>query len=107
MKGAMESRGFLFQDKAISAAEDARGDSSEEVAAQRLKVDTYKWAAEVNNPEVFGKKTKIEGTTAPTVIVIETGIRREEQPAIEVKATEVPPSDALPIPEPAPGGDTQ
>ena len=82
MKGARESRAFHFEEKAIQAAEDAKGDSSEEVAAQRLKSETYKWAAEVNNRETFGRQVKSVGEVGPTTIIINTGISREgDEPA--------------------------
>lgn len=43
-------------------------------------MDTYKWAAEVNNPEQFGKRTKVVGDASnPVVFVIDTGIRRDEK----------------------------
>lgn len=77
MDEARASRGFVFEDKVIEVAEEVKGESSEEVAAARLKVDAYKWAAGVNNPDVHGSKTKVVGTGAPTVILIDTGFKDE------------------------------
>jgi hypothetical protein len=89
MKGARESRGFAFEEKALQAADETTGESSEEVAAMRLKVDTYKWAAEVNNRETFGRQVKSVGEAGPAIIIIQTGISREgdEPAAIPVTGT--------------------
>lgn len=92
MKAARELRGLYFEEKALEAAESARGESSEEVAAQRLKAETYKWASEVNDPATYGRKTAI-AVNGPAVFLIDTGIQRE-QPAIEVS------SDPVKKPEP-------
>jgi hypothetical protein len=79
MDDARADRSYYFEGKAIEAAEQA-GESHEEISKARLQVDTYKWAAEVNNPEQFGKKTKIVGDASnPVVFVIDTGIRRDEK----------------------------
>lgn len=84
VKAAREIRGFVAEDKAIQAAEEADEDN---VQAQRLKAETYRWAAAVNNPEVHGTKTKIVGDpNQPVSFIIDTGIRREE--AIDTKELE-------------------
>lgn len=85
MKAARESRGIYFEEKAIEAAEDAQGESSEEVAAQRLKADTYKWAAEVNNPEVYGKRTKVVGDpNAPIAFTVVTGVPESQEKEVQL-----------------------
>jgi predicted transcriptional regulator len=89
MDTARASRGFVFEDKVVEVAEEVKGYSSEEVAAARLKVDAYKWAAGVNNPDVHGSKTKVIGGGAPTVLIIDTGFREEP--------IEVPAGPALPV----------
>lgn len=85
LEAARQGRAFYYEDKALETAEATKGQSSEEVAAARLKVDTYKWAAGVNNPETFGTKTKILGDpNQPLQIIVNTGIIREEDQPIEV-----------------------
>lgn len=83
MKDARDLRGVVFEEKALAAANAA---DEKNVQSSRLKVDTFKWAAEVNNPEVYGKKTKIIGDPdQPIAFLIDTGIRREDPPKIEKK----------------------
>lgn len=96
---ARASRGFYFEEKVVETAEQTLGESTEEVAAARLKVDAFKWAAGVNNPDVHGNKTKILGATAPTVFIIDTGIRRDGDEPIEVRAEPASNSAILPAPE--------
>lgn len=63
-----------LRDKAVEEAEQAQ--SRDPVAASALRVDTYKWAAGVDNPR-YSPKAKVEATiTAPTQIVVNTGIDR-------------------------------
>lgn len=79
MKEARKARADYFADKAIETAEQA---TVEEVAADRLRVDTYKWGAEVGDRETYGKATKISGDAAsPLAFVIETGVRLPEDDA--------------------------
>ncbi len=69
IKQAREDRAEIFHDLAISTAKKQKD--------PRLKVDTYKWAAEKNDPEKFGTKTKIIGDPdAPLQIRLELGVRR-------------------------------
>ena len=80
-------RGQHFEEKAVELAEEAK---EYNVASSKLKVDTYKWAAEVSDPEVYGKKTKLIGDpNAPVSFIIDTGISRasdqKEAPPIEIK----------------------
>lgn len=90
MHAARATRGFYFEEKAIGAAEEARGDSSEEVQAQRLKVDTYKWAASVNNPDTHGNRTKVVGDpNAPISFIIDTGVRRSAPIEVESSPAEI------------------
>jgi hypothetical protein len=94
---AREVRGFAMEEKALEAAELADEDN---VASQKLKVDTYKWVAEVNNPEVYGKRTKLTGdVNNPIQFVVETGIRRNEEPAIEVDSKKESGDDIPVLPE--------
>lgn len=56
LRAVREARARHFEDAAIEAAEAAEGKD-----ADRLKVDTYKWAAEVNDPVTYGKKLAHSG----------------------------------------------
>jgi hypothetical protein len=98
MKEARALRGIYFEERGIEIAEETVGSSSEEVAAARLKVETMKWAAEVNNPDVYGKKTKLVGDpSAPIAFIIDTGIRREDLKDIEIDAEPSTPTKASPV----------
>jgi len=56
--------------------EEADGADEDNVQANKLRVTAYQWAAGVDNPEVFGAKTKISGDKdAPVQFIIDTGIR--------------------------------
>lgn len=94
MKAARECRALFAEDKVITAAEEADEDN---VQANRLKVDAYKWLAEVSNPEVYGKKTKLVGDpNAPISFIIDTGIRRDPLPEYEPSKVIEVPTVALP-----------
>jgi len=73
---ARKVRGEMFADEAIDIA---RSTSSMRSRADKLKIDTLKWAAKVNNPEQFSDTIKHTGdATNPITIVVDTGIRRNE-----------------------------
>lgn len=80
---ARKLRAEVFHDKALNTAEKS---DHKTVQSDRLRVDTYKWASQVNDPERFSPSMKVKGDPdAPLKIVVETGIRRDED-AIEVNA---------------------
>lgn len=67
-------RAEVFHDKAIQAAEEV--DNKDDVPAARLKIDTYKWAAEKGNKDRYGA-TKIDiAVKKSDIIVMDTGIDR-------------------------------
>ena len=69
LRAVREARARHFEDAAIDAAEAAEGKD-----ADRIKVDTYKWAAEVNDPATYGKKVAHSGEIAGgTIIQVVTG----------------------------------
>lgn len=85
---ARQMRGFYFENKVMAEAEAVDADNYN---AQRVKIDAAKWLAKVNNPDVFGEKTKISGDKdAPLTFVVDTGIRREEDEQKIVEAEVVP-----------------
>ena len=75
LKVARKIRGEAYADEAIDLA---RKTNSMTSRADKLKIDTLKWAAKVNNPEVFSDTIKHTGDAAnPLQIVVDTGIRRK------------------------------
>jgi hypothetical protein len=70
-EAALFDRADSMRDRAVNTAEKA-----EEAGHERLKVDTYKWAASVDNPNKYSTKTKADVTVGVTQWVIDTGVRR-------------------------------
>ena len=72
-----------YHDKILCMAErlDEAGSlvTKEEIAAKKVSIDAYKWAAEKGNPDLYGKKQEIrhEGAAPQTMLVINTGIVRK------------------------------
>ena len=82
---ACRDRAEFYRDQVIKAAEvaEVRGGGPDSL----LLVNAYKWAAEKDNPDKFGLRTKITGDkNAPIAIIVDTGIRRETD--IERKSDE-------------------
>jgi len=74
MVEARKVRGEQFADEAIDVA---RNSSAMTSRADKLLVDTLKWAAKVNNPEQFGDAIVHKGDAAhPIQILVDTGIKR-------------------------------
>jgi len=75
MATARKIRGEQYADEAIDIA---RNTNSMRSRADKLKIDTLKWAAKVNNPEQFSDTIKHTGDVSnPIQIVVDTGIRRK------------------------------
>jgi hypothetical protein len=80
IKRAKLDRAELYHDKVL---EEADGITTEEEAKiAKPKIDAYKWAAEKNNPEEYGKQKPEQGTTGITFIV-HTGLPSETPVTIE------------------------
>jgi len=76
IRQARVDRAEHFHDMAIREAKNAQ--NKDQAPAQKLKIETYKWAAGVADPDGFGNKTKVTGDAAnPISFVIDTGIRRK------------------------------
>lgn len=73
---ARRARAELMRDRALEIAQSSP--DKDEVAAAKMAVDALKWAAEKDDPEVYGNRTKVEGTIGVVQLVVETGIRRSE-----------------------------
>jgi len=91
---AKKDRAENYHDKIISLAEELskpdEGVAASEVASRKTAIDAYKWAAEKNDPDRFGKKQEVSHTNdKPTTIVINTGINRQSPPIEDVDYSEV------------------
>ena len=69
---AKAARAEHFRDKALMVADQSEKDN--------IRLEAYKWAASVDNPEVYGNKTKVSGdATAEVSFVIKTGVDKGNQ----------------------------
>ena len=96
LRDAELDRADFYQACAIEKSEEAldQAEQPKDInTATKNLVDTYKWAAEKDNPEKYGNKTKIIGDPdAPISFIIDTGIRREDPEPIEIPVEPTPPS---------------
>lgn len=92
LKQAKEGRAEYYADKVMAIGD--KHIDPREANVERLKMDIFKWGAEVGNPHEFGKATKLTGDpNAPLSFIIDTGVRRagegiEEKETIEVESEE-------------------
>jgi hypothetical protein len=87
---ARRDRAEFFHDKVLELVGD--GDIEKDaVPGIKLAVDTYKWAAEKNDPDRYGSKRPENTQQGPTVIMIDTGFnsRKLEHLPIEAECKEV------------------
>lgn len=79
-------RAWHHEEEALKAADDAT--EKDEVPAARLKFDAHVWAAEVNNPAQYGKKTTVSGDlTRPIIFTVVTGVPvKEDEKVIELNS---------------------
>lgn len=84
---ARQDRAEGYHDNIIAMADMmAKGNADkDQVNANKAAIDAYKWAAEKGNPERYGRKleTKHSGDMQPTVININTGIKRHTDMSLE------------------------
>lgn len=94
-------RAEVLKEMVLAQADQAIADASEDqvVQAHKLKVESLKWVASVDSPERFGSKTKVETSSTSTILVIDTGIRRD-QPVDVLRAKDVTP--IIDVPDLAP-----
>lgn len=67
LEAARSVRAIAFEDKALTEADSAY--SKDDVPQARLKYDAAIWAAEKNDPKVYGKQVKVEGGVPMQVII--------------------------------------
>lgn len=78
IEAARRDRGEHFRDMALAEAETAES-QRDSIAGPQLRVDTYKWAAALDDGK-FAPKQKVETTAIqPMVIQVNTGIVRGER----------------------------
>jgi len=71
---ARELAAESFVDRILEECDAAHGESAEQVAARRLKVDSLKWIACKLHPRTFGERQQIEHTgDAPLILNITKG----------------------------------
>ena len=71
---ARQARAELLHDEVLETSREPM--LKDDVPAAKLKTDNLKWSAEKSDPNRFGNRRE-EKESAPTTIVIETGIRRK------------------------------
>ena len=93
VKQARLDRGHFFHDQIVDKAKELDESDSEEITTlglqkDRIVIDTYKWAAEKNNPDAYGARTKISGDAENPIgiQIIDTGIRRRDPEPVTVEA---------------------
>jgi hypothetical protein len=75
LKQARLQRAEHYHDRVFEIAKATRSDTNKE---DRLKIEAYKWGAQVGDPEQFGNRTKVTGDgDNPLRFVIDTGIHSE------------------------------
>lgn len=82
IREAKKNRGLVHEEMALQIAAEATEDN---LGVAKLQVDTHKWAAEVSDPETYGKR-KNEGGGGNVTVVVNTGVPDSEVD-IEVKAS--------------------
>lgn len=77
LKEALKTRAMVMHEQAIDSARSA---VKETAAAEKLRVDTLKWASAIGDPGTYGTKPKDAENDGPIIIV--TGIVRDDQPEV-------------------------
>jgi len=73
---ALMDRADYYADKVIEVAEETK--TKGKVAVNKLKIEAYKWRAEVDKPDTYGKLKQQEKSDAPITIIINTGVPQSE-----------------------------
>ena len=81
---AKKDRGSYYHDMAIASAE--KSCHKDDVPADKLKVETYKWAASISDREQYGAKSSDSAGPTQVNIIIDTGIDRREEKEVKCKS---------------------
>jgi transposase-like protein len=85
VREAKKLRAEYHADLVLDIAENTTKETNVE---DRLKVEVYKWAASVEDPDQFGTRIKHAGDAQnPVQWVIQTGVPQSEEKPIEVEST--------------------
>lgn len=76
---AYQARGESLRDKIVEELDDLdENETSREMEISKTKIENYKWLASKDNSNRFGNKTEVKNTgNNATVIVLETGVRKD------------------------------
>lgn len=79
------TRALRLEDQALELAERAEDLDPKTIPGARLKFDILRWGTEVNDPEVFGKRTTVQGSVGHQItFIMQTGVPAPEKAAIEL-----------------------
>lgn len=93
---ARRDRAEYLRDEALEKADEASDKNDTPAAA--LKYEARKWAAGVDHAGRYGTKNKVDVALAATMLVVDTGIRRDERPVEELHGKDITQTTA---PEPS------
>ncbi len=78
LEDAKKDRAEYLRDKALEEADKAQ---EQEIGAHKLRVETFKWAAGVDDQAKYSPRAKVEAVSVqPVQIIISTGIDRSPLP---------------------------
>jgi hypothetical protein len=87
LKAARKDRATYFHDKAVDILEESDKIDKDEVSRDKFRFDSFLKLAERGAPTEYGQQTQLAlGSNAPTMIVINTGINREDPVTFEGEA---------------------
>jgi hypothetical protein len=84
---ARVDRAEHFHDLVISTAKELV--DKEDVPVAKTKIDAFKWAAEKGNPSKYGSSTKVDIHGGGGTIIVDTGIRRDDNDIVDADFEEV------------------
>lgn len=87
LDAAKTDRAEYYHDKVLEITEGIT--EKDDVPVAKVKIDTYKWAAEKGNPAKFGAKASNKIDAGAVTIIVNTGIQREEVIEVEVEHKEI------------------
>lgn len=86
LKQARKDRATYFHDKAVDVLEESDTIDKDEVSREKFRFDSFMKLAERGSPDEYAQQTKVHNTgAAPTMIVINTGIDREDPVTIDME----------------------
>jgi hypothetical protein len=98
IRQAFRERGEYHRDKVLEIAEKNEDAATDEIGGAKLAIDSHKWLAQTDNHERFGLKTKVDLDAKITArFVIDTGIRRPEDPGYQKDQTRIAQDNQKPV----------